>query len=181
MKKLLTFIILIVPILGFSETSKWQSYNKPEALSKLNKLSKLSKLSKLQYYVTQKGGTERAFNNKYWNNHKQGIYVDIVSGEPLFSSTNKYITQELVGLVLLNRLINQSFIVTKVDNSWFMNRTEVLSKHGKSHLGHIFDDGPKPSSKRYCMNSAALRFIPKADMKKDGYSAYLYLFNKNLK
>jgi methionine-R-sulfoxide reductase len=170
MKRFLILLMFSIPIIALSESSKWQNYNKSEAISKL---------SKLQYYVTQKGGTERAFNNKYWNNHQQGIYVDVVSGEPLFSSTDKY--DSGTGWPSFTKPIDKSFIITKTDNSWFMTRTEVLSKYGKSHLGHVFDDGPQPSGKRYCMNSAALKFIPKQDMEKDGYGAYLYLFNKNLK
>ncbi|MED7818701.1 MULTISPECIES: peptide-methionine (R)-S-oxide reductase MsrB [unclassified Francisella] len=171
MRKYLILLILIVaPLFCFSEVPKWQNYDKSKALSKL---------TKLQYYVTQKGGTEKAFHNKYWDNHEQGIYVDIVSGEPLFSSTDKY--NSGTGWPSFTKPISKSFIITKTDNSWFMNRTEVLSKYGKSHLGHVFNDGPQPSGKRYCMNSAALKFIPKADMQKDGYGSYLYLFNKKEK
>jgi methionine-R-sulfoxide reductase len=133
-------------------------------------------LTPLQFKVTQQDGTERAFNNTYWDNHEEGLYVDVVSGEPLFSSTDKY--ESGTGWPSFTKPLVPGNIVTDADRSFGIVRMEVRSRYADSHLGHVFNDGPAPTGLRYCMNSAALRFIPLSDLAKEGYGEYLSLFGE---
>lgn len=137
----------------------------------------MKKLTPLQYHVTQEGGTEHPFDNPYWDNKRPGIYVDVVSGEPLFSSLDKF--DSGTGWPSFTKPLVDENIQEKVDRKIpLMTRTEVKSSGGNSHLGHVFDDGPGPSGKRYCINSASLRFIPAEDLEKEGYGKYAVLFSK---
>ncbi|HPC47260.1 MAG TPA: peptide-methionine (R)-S-oxide reductase MsrB, partial [Deltaproteobacteria bacterium] len=135
------------------------------------------RLSPRQFEVTQNQGTEPPFQNEYWDNHREGIYVDVVSGEPLFSSRDKF--DSGTGWPSFTRPLVPENIVEKQDDSFFMKRTEVKSARAGSHLGHVFPDGPPPTGLRYCINSASLRFIPREDLEKEGYGSFLPLFEKD--
>ena len=161
-----------VPAAAQSHAKGWN----PMEFKKPSQAQLQRALTPLQYQVTQHESTERPFHNEYWDNHRPGIYVDVVSGEPLFSSLDKY--ESGTGWPSFTKPLETGNIHEKTDRALFMTRTEVRSAHGDSHLGHVFDDGPKPLGLRYCMNSAAMRFVPVSRLALEGYGEYAKLFKK---
>jgi len=157
-----------------ADTQIWQTTK--DNFVKPSKKELKQRLTKLQYKVTQKDATERPFNNAYWDNKKEGIYVDVVSGEPLFSSTDKY--KSGTGWPSFTRPIKSRVLTKKVDKNLFFTRTELRSRIADSHLGHVFEDGPRPIGLRYCINSASMRFVPKDDLTSRGYEEFVSLFEK---
>ena len=170
-----TSVVIVGSILfGYAQTQKKEieKMNPNKAVPSDTELR--SRLTKDQYRVTRECGTETPFQNAYWDNHKAGIYVDLITGEPLFSSLDKF--DSGTGWPSFTKPISKERVVEKRDSSFGMERTEVRSSKSNSHLGHIFEDGPPPTGERYCVNSAALRFVPVEKLKEEGYGEYLALF-----